>query len=182
MRPMTRAVLVACAFLTIVIACESRHVDVNFGTDAGADFDAPAHEVRTDGDSEADGGADAATGKAGGSASFRSRAALVLACGGPPAPPEGMARLVVECCQLVGGTPSEPDCRANRALDAAAVIVDGAERGTCANWRRKGAILSTGRHVIQVRVPLDAPLEEGDCCVDAGARQPPRRRDPRRAV
>ena len=90
-------------------------------------------------------------------------------CGGAPAPPEGMARLIVECCELVGGTASEPDCRPNRALDHAAVIVDGAERGTCANWRNKGAILSTGRHVIQVRVPLDGPLEEGECCVDAGA-------------
>ena len=95
--------------------------------------------------------------------------APLLTCGGAPAPPEGMARLIVECCQLVGGTPSEPDCRANRVLDDAAVIIDGAERGTCANWRRKGAILSTGRHAIQVRVPLDGPLEEGECCVDAGA-------------
>jgi hypothetical protein len=59
MRPMTRAVILACAFLTIVSACESRNVDRNFGTDAGADFDAPAREVPADGDSEADGGADA---------------------------------------------------------------------------------------------------------------------------
>ena len=86
-----------------------------------------------------------------------------------PAPPEGMARLVVRCCQLVGGTPEAPDCRPNRRLDHATVIVDGAERGTCANWRGKGAIFATGRHVIQVRVPLDGPLEEGECCVDAGA-------------
>jgi hypothetical protein len=95
---------------------------------------------------------------------------LLSTCGhDPPAPPAGMARLVVKCCQLVGGTPAAPDCRPNRALDRAAVIVDGAERGTCANWRGKGAILATGRHVIQVRVPLDGPLEEGECCVDAGA-------------
>jgi hypothetical protein len=59
---MTRAVMVACAFLTTAIAvstpaCESSHVDRNFGTEAGADFDAPAREVRTDGGaSEADAG------------------------------------------------------------------------------------------------------------------------------
>jgi len=87
----------------------------------------------------------------------------------PPAPPAGMARLVVRCCELVGGTPEQPDCRPNRALEHAAVWIDGAERGTCANWRRDGAILSTGRHVIQVKVPLDAPLEEDECCVDAGS-------------
>ena len=87
----------------------------------------------------------------------------------PPEPPAGMARLVVKCCELVGGTAEQPDCRPNRTLDAAAVWIDGAERGTCANWRRDGAILSTGRHVIQVKVPLDGPLEEDDCCVDAGA-------------
>ena len=89
----------------------------------------------------------------------------------PPEPPAGMARLIVKCCELVGGTGSgeQPDCRPNRTLDAAAVWIDGAERGTCANWRRDGAILSTGRHVIQVKVPLDGPLEEDECCVDAGA-------------
>ena len=81
----------------------------------------------------------------------------------------GMARLIVRCCELVGGTAEQPDCRPNRTLDAAAVWIDGAERGTCANWRRDGAILSTGRHVIQVKVPLDGPLEEDECCVDAGA-------------
>ena len=97
-------------------------------------------------------------------------APLLMTCAGsPPAPPEGMARLIVKCCQLVGGTPEAPDCRPNRVLDHAAVIIDGAERGTCANWRGKGAIFATGRHVIQVRVPLDGPLEEGQCCVDAGA-------------
>jgi hypothetical protein len=51
---MTRAVVVAYAFLTIGSAistpgCESSHVDRNFGTEAGADFDAPAREVGTDG-------------------------------------------------------------------------------------------------------------------------------------
>jgi len=61
MRPMTRAVMVACAFLTTAIAlstpaCESSHVDRQFGTEAGADFDAPAREVRTDGGDEADAG------------------------------------------------------------------------------------------------------------------------------
>jgi hypothetical protein len=84
----------------------------------------------------------------------------------PPEPPAGMARLVVRCCELAGGTAEQ---RPNRTLDAAAVWIDGAERGTCANWRRDGAILSTGRHVIQVKVPLDGPLEEDECCVDAGA-------------
>jgi hypothetical protein len=64
---MTHAVMVACAFLTAAIAvstpaCESSNVDRNFGTDAGADFDAPARDVRTDGgDMDADPGVDAAT-------------------------------------------------------------------------------------------------------------------------
>ena len=94
----------------------------------------------------------------------------LAACGhSPPAPPAGMARLIVRCCELVGGTGAEPDCRPNKTLDHAAVWIDGDERGTCANWRRDGAILATGRHVIQVKVPLDGPLEEGDCCVDAGS-------------
>ena len=59
-RMMTRvAMLPALAFLAGAIAlngvaCESRHVDVNFGTDAGADFDAPAPD--------ASGGADAVAG------------------------------------------------------------------------------------------------------------------------
>ena len=98
-------------------------------------------------------------------------ALLTLAtCGhSPPAPPAGMARLIVRCCELVGGTGAEPDCRPNKTLDHAAVWIDGDERGTCANWRRDGAILATGRHAIQVKVPLDGPLEEGDCCVDAGS-------------
>jgi hypothetical protein len=87
----------------------------------------------------------------------------------PPEPPAGMGRLVIKCCQLVGGAPEAPDCRPNRVLDKATVLVDGDERGTCKNWRGDGAILATGRHVIQVRVPLDAPLEEGECCVDAGS-------------
>lgn len=61
---MTRAVMVAFAFLTIGGAisapgCGSSPVDRNFGTDAGADFDAPARDVPTDGAGEADGGADA---------------------------------------------------------------------------------------------------------------------------
>jgi hypothetical protein len=94
---------------------------------------------------------------------------LLATCGSAPAPPAGMARLIVKCCQLVGGTREAPDCRPNRVLDHAAVIIDGQERGSCANWRGKGAIFATGRHAIQVRVPLDGPLEEGDCCVDAGA-------------
>jgi hypothetical protein len=56
--------MVAYAFLTIgsaisTPACESSQVDRNFGTEAGADFDAPAHEVRTDGAGEADAGVDA---------------------------------------------------------------------------------------------------------------------------
>jgi len=40
------------------IACESRHVDQNYGTDAGADFDAPARTVPTDAGDDAgvDGG------------------------------------------------------------------------------------------------------------------------------
>jgi len=39
------------------VACESRHVDVNFGTEAGADFDAPARDTGVDGgaDNDADG-------------------------------------------------------------------------------------------------------------------------------
>ena len=61
MRPMTRAVMVAYAFLTIgsaisTPACESTEVDRNYGTEAGADFDAPGREVGTDGASEPDAG------------------------------------------------------------------------------------------------------------------------------
>lgn len=102
---------------------------------------------------------------------FVSFAALLLTtCGhSPPEPPAGMGRLIIKCCELMGGTPEAPDCRPNRALDKATVLVDGAERGTCKNWRGDGAILATGRHVIQVRVPLDGPLEAGECCVDAGS-------------
>jgi hypothetical protein len=96
-------------------------------------------------------------------------ALLLASCFGPSAPPEGMARLIVQCCELVGGTPAEPDCRESPVLRKAAVYIDGEERGTCANWGKKGAILAVGRHVIQVKVPLDAPLEEGECCVDAGS-------------
>ena len=59
MTPMTRVVMVACAFLTIVSACETQAVDRNFGTDAGADFDAPAREVPTDVAGDADGCVDA---------------------------------------------------------------------------------------------------------------------------
>jgi hypothetical protein len=85
----------------------------------------------------------------------------------PPEPPSGMGRLVVKCCQILSG---KLDCRPNAVLDHAAVIVDGEERGTCANWRGKGAIFATGRHMIQVRVPLDDDaLEVGQCCVDAVA-------------
>lgn len=84
----------------------------------------------------------------------------------PPEPPAGMGRLVVKCCQIVDG---KTDCRPNRVLDHAAVFIDGQERGTCANWRGKGAIFATGRHMIAVRVPLDDALEEGQCCVDAVA-------------
>jgi hypothetical protein len=103
-------------------------------------------------------------------ASLTAFLALLTTCGhSPPEPPAGMGRLVIKCCQLVGGTPDAPDCRPNRALDKATVLVDGDERGTCKNWRGDGAILATGRHVIQVRVPLDGPLEEGECCVDAGS-------------
>ena len=96
--------------------------------------------------------------------------ALLTTCGhSPPAPPAGMGRLVIRCCELVGGTPEAPECRPNRVLDKATVLVDSEERGTCKNWRGDGAILATGRHSIQVRVPLDGPLEEGECCVDATA-------------
>ena len=47
---MTRLMLLALAFLTMTlalteVACETQHVDQNFGTDAGAGFDAPAREV-----------------------------------------------------------------------------------------------------------------------------------------
>jgi hypothetical protein len=94
---------------------------------------------------------------------------LLASCFGPSAPPEGMARLIVQCCELHGGTAANPDCRPNPALKKAAVYIDGEERGTCANWAKNGAILAVGRHVIQVKVPLDAPLEEGECCVDAGS-------------
>ena len=51
-RAMTRLVmLLVLAVLTVTlalteVACETQHVDQNFGTDAGAGFDAPAREVR----------------------------------------------------------------------------------------------------------------------------------------
>ena len=42
---------------------------------------------------------------------------LLATCAfGPSAPPEGMARLIVQCCELLGGTPANPDCRPNPAL------------------------------------------------------------------
>jgi hypothetical protein len=41
-------VLVTIALVLTVVACETQHVDQNFGTDAGADFDAPAREVHPD--------------------------------------------------------------------------------------------------------------------------------------
>ena len=44
----TFAFLAGAVALTSV-ACESRHVDVNFGTDAGADFDAPVRDTGVDG-------------------------------------------------------------------------------------------------------------------------------------
>ena len=92
----------------------------------------------------------------------RRNGALLTTCGhSPPEPPAGMGRLVIKCCELVGGAPATPDCRPNRALDKATVLVDGAERGTCKNWRGDGAILATGRHVIQVRVPLGRPSRRG---------------------
>jgi hypothetical protein len=63
MTAMTRAVmLLVFAFLTGAlavggIACESSPVDVNFGTDAGADFDAPPRDARADiADADEDGG------------------------------------------------------------------------------------------------------------------------------
>ena len=99
-------------------------------------------------------------------------AGLIATCGhSPPEPPGGMARLIVKCCQLVGVAVqgAEPDCRPNRTLDGATVLIDREERGTCKNWRGDGAILAVGRHIVQVRVPLAGPLEEGECCVDAGA-------------
>jgi hypothetical protein len=103
-------------------------------------------------------------------ASLAVMCAFLTTCGhSPPEPPGGMGRLIIKCCELKGGTPEAPDCRPSRALDKATVLVDGDERGTCKNWRGDGAILATGRHVIQVRVPLDGPLEEGECCVDAGS-------------
>jgi hypothetical protein len=49
---MTRLVmLLALAFLSVTLAlteaaCQTQHVDQNFGTDAGAGFDAPTREVR----------------------------------------------------------------------------------------------------------------------------------------
>jgi hypothetical protein len=102
--------------------------------------------------------------------SFSLLLALLTTCGhSPPEPPAGMGRLIIRCCELVGGTPEAPDCRPNRALDKATVLLDNEERGTCKNWRGDGAILATGRHGIQVRVPLDGPLQEGECCVDAGS-------------
>jgi hypothetical protein len=40
--------LVAIALALTEVACETQHVDQNFGTDAGAGFDAPAREVHSD--------------------------------------------------------------------------------------------------------------------------------------
>jgi hypothetical protein len=88
-----------------------------------------------------------------------------------PIPPPGMARLIVVCCELVDedGGASHLDCAPKREIDGSAVWVDGEERGTCASSRRNGAVLSTGRHVIQIKVSLEEPLQAGGCCVDAGA-------------
>src|SRR5262245_29520255 len=95
---------------------------------------------------------------------------FLTTCSSSLTPPEGMARLIVKCCELVGGTAAEPDCRPNPALNKAAVYVDGDERGTCSNWGGKGSLMAVGRHVSQVKMPLhDGPLEEGECCVDAGS-------------
>jgi hypothetical protein len=40
--------VLAGALALVGVACETRHVDQNFGTDAGAGFDAPARDVRAD--------------------------------------------------------------------------------------------------------------------------------------
>ena len=64
---MTRAAIrVTFVFLSGALAssgaaCESTHVDQNYGTDAGADFDAPAREVRTEAGTDA-GGSDGGAG------------------------------------------------------------------------------------------------------------------------
>ena len=48
---------------------------------------------------------------------------LLTTCGHSPAePPAGMGRLIVRCCQVVGGTPEAPDCRPNRVLDGATAV------------------------------------------------------------
>jgi len=41
-------VVLAGALALVGVACETQHVDQNFGTDAGAGFDAPARDVRAD--------------------------------------------------------------------------------------------------------------------------------------
>ena len=38
------------ALALVGVACETQHVDQNFGTDAGAGFDAPARDLRSGGD------------------------------------------------------------------------------------------------------------------------------------
>jgi len=40
--------VLAGALALVGVACETQHVDQNFGTDAGAGFDAPARDVRAD--------------------------------------------------------------------------------------------------------------------------------------
>ena len=62
---MTRAAIFATlvflsgALASSGVACESRHVDQYLGTDAGADFDAPARAASTDAADDDDGGASA---------------------------------------------------------------------------------------------------------------------------
>jgi hypothetical protein len=97
---------------------------------------------------------------------------LATACAHePPPPPASMARLLIDCCRLVGAKDAggQQECKRSPRLESAAVVIDGVERGTCADWRRKGDVFEPGRHVVQVQVPLDGPLEEGQCCVDGGA-------------
>lgn len=62
---MTRAAIFATlvflsgALASSGVACESRHVDQYLGTDAGADFDAPARTAPTDAADDDDGDASA---------------------------------------------------------------------------------------------------------------------------
>ena len=98
----------------------------------------------------------------------RAAAALLLpmltVCAHNPAPPPpGMARLVLDCCWLTDRELRAPtDAVCERPVPTARVTLDGADRGTCAEWAG-GRLVGAGQHLISVDVS-DYLSEEGSCC------------------